>query len=163
MRAFVRINLLWILIAFVGDTMVGPMVSFKGVRPDFSIIALVVLGLAAGSLPATVGGFVLGLVQDLANPALLGLQALCKTWLGFGLGRLRGRLVYGMPLVEGVVILLAVLAHDLVFLLVQSRLGDEAFLVPFVTQALPTALYSGLVGVPVVRLAALAGILKPED
>ncbi len=109
------------------------------------------------------GGFVIGLVQDLSNPAVLGLHALCKCTLGFSLGSLRSRLVHGMPVVEAVVVALAVILHDLIFLLVQSRLTDEGFLRPFLTQSLPVALYSGVAGILVIRLADLAGILGQED
>lgn len=163
MKQFLQINLMWVLVAFVGDTMLAPILAIGGIAPDFSIIALVVLGLAAGPLPATTGGFLLGLVQDLGNPTLLGLQALCKSFLGFGIGRLRGRLVYGMPVVEAVLVALAVVAHDLVFLLVQSMMGDQAFLPRFLTRTLPVALYSGLAGVPVLQLARLTGVLRQED
>ncbi len=163
MRYFLRTTLIWILVAFAGDTMISPMVSIRGISPDFSIIALVILSLAAGPMPGTVGGFFLGLVQDLSNPALLGLHALCKCTLGFSLGSLRTRLVHGLPVAEGVVVALAVLFHDLVFLLVQSRLIDEGFLRPFLTQSLPVALYSGIAGVLVIRLAELWGILGQEE
>ncbi len=163
MRLFVRTTLTWAIVAFVGDTILGPLISIRGVAPDFSIIALVVLALAAGAGPATVGGFVLGLVQDLSNPALLGLQALCKSGLGYGLGSLRGRLVYGVPLVEGLVVAVSVFAHDFVFLLVQSNLADEQFMMPLVLRTIPVAVYSGLVGIPVIRLAELLGILQQED
>ena len=163
MRNFLRTTLVWMLLAFIGDTMISPLVSIKGISPDFSIIALVVLALAAGPVPGTVGGFVIGLVQDLSNPAVLGLHALCKCTLGFSLGSLRSRLVHGMPVVEGVVVALAVILHDLVFLLVQSRLTDEGFLRPFLAQSFPVAIYSGVVGVLVIRLADMAGILGEED
>ncbi len=139
MRDFLRISVVWILVAFLGGTLIGPWIAIAGISPDFTIIALVLLGLSAGALPATVGGFLLGLVQDLANPTLLGLHALCKSALGFATGRLRGRLVYGMPVVEFVVLAVAVVAHDIVFLLVQSRLSDEAFLTPLFTRTLPSA------------------------
>ena len=163
MRAFVRTTAVWVAVAFVGEILVGPWIAIRGIAPDFAIIALVLLGLAAGPGPATVGGFLLGLVQDLANPGLLGLNALCKTALGFLAGRLRGRLVYGLPVVEGLVLVVAVVAHDVVFLLVQSRLTDDAFLAPLLARTLPTALYTGLVGVPVVRIAEFVGILGRED
>ncbi|MFN2371769.1 MAG: rod shape-determining protein MreD [Candidatus Krumholzibacteriia bacterium] len=163
MTGFLRTTVLWVLVAFVGETLVAPLIDIRGIAPDFAIIALVLLGLAAGPVPATVGGFGLGLVQDLANPALLGLNALCKTGLGFLVGRARGRLVYGLPAVEVAVLVTAVVAHDVVFLLVQSRLSDDAFLTPLLTRTLPVALYTGLVGVPVIRLAELFGILGRED
>ena len=163
MRTFVRTTITWVFLAFVGDTMLGPLIDIRGVAPDFSVMALVVLALATGAGPATVGGFLLGLVQDLSNPSLLGLQALIKSGLGFGVGSLRGRLVYGVPLVEGLVVAIAVFAHDFVFLLVQSTLSDEPFLLPLFTRTIPAAVYSGLVGIPVIRLAELLGILRQED
>lgn len=163
MRQYLTLALLCAAVAFVGGTMIGPAISVFGVAPDFTIIALVILALAAGPIPGTVGGFWLGLVQDLSNPSLLGLQALCKTGLGFGLGRLRGRLVHGMPLVEATVIGIAVLAHDLVYLVIQANLSDESSFLSFFTLTLPTAIYSGLVGIPLLRLAEFLGILRQED
>ena len=163
MREFLRTTALWIAVAFIGDTAVGPAIAIGGIAPDFSMIAVVLLALAAGPVPATAGGFVVGLVQDLSNPSLLGLNALCKSALGSCLGRLRGHLVYGLPVVDGLVVLLAVLAHDIVFLLFQSRLSDDAFLMPLVTQSLPVALSSGLVGLIIIRLASLLGVFAQED
>ena len=163
MRTFVRTTITWLVVAFVGDTILGPLIDIKGVAPDFSVIALVILALATGAGPATVGGFMLGLVQDLSNPSLLGLQALCKSGLGFGVGSLRGRLVYGVPLVEGLIVAIAVFAHDFLFLLVQSNLADEQFLLPLFTRTISVAIYSGLVGIPLIRLAEYLGILQQED
>jgi len=163
MRDFMRITLFWVLTAFLGDVLVGPLLSIHGIAPDFPIISLVFLALAAGSYPATVAGFLVGLIADLANPALLGTQSLLDSCLGFGLGRLRQRLAYGLPLVEGMVVAVAVLAHDLVYLLVTSGGGGEPFPLRFITQSLPTAVYSGLVGIPVLRLAAGLGLLYRED
>ena len=163
MRQNLNLVLFCAAVAFLGGTMVGPLIAIFGVAPDFTIIALVILALASGPIPGTVGGFVLGLVQDLSNPTLLGLQALCKTGLGFGLGRLRGRLVHGMPLVEATVIGISVLAHDLVFLLIQSSLSDDSNFLSFFTMTLPSAIYSGLMGIPFLRLAEFLGILRQED
>lgn len=163
MRHFLRTTMLWFLVAFIGDALVAPVIDIAGRAPDFPVIALVMLALSAGALPATIGGFVIGLVQDLGNPPLLGVRSLCKCVLGFGLGRLRGRLVHGVIVVDAVMIVLAVLLHDFVFLLVQSNLTQERFLVPLLTQSLPSAAYSALVGVPLLRLAELVGVLRPED
>jgi len=162
-RYFLRTTLVWMLVAFLGETIVSPLVEIRGIAPDFSIIALVLLSLVAGRFPGTVGGFALGLIQDLLNPALLGLHALCKSVLGFSLGHLRGRLAHGLPIVEGTIVALAVLGHDIVFLLVQSRLIDEGFLRPLLTQSVPVAVYSGVAGVLVIRLAEMLGILGRED
>lgn len=163
MRFFFRTTLSWMILAFVGETVLAPLITIGGVAPDFTIIALVILALAEGSFAGCLGGFVLGLVQDLATPNLLGLHALCKSVLGFAVGRLRGRLVYGMPVVEAMMIALVVFAHHTFYLLVQSRLNSDNFLQPLVTLVVPGALYSGLVGVPLLRLADLMGLLRRPD
>ncbi len=163
MRAFVRTSFVWILLAFVGETIIEPTVAIHGVAPDFGVIAIVVLAMAQGSFAGTVGGFILGLVQDLSIPNLLGLQALCNSLLGFAVGRVRGRLVYGVPVVEGALVLVSSLAHDTLFLLVQSRLQSDAFLGPLLTQAVPTAFYTAIVGIPIIRLADMLGVLQRED
>jgi rod shape-determining protein MreD len=162
-KIFIRTTLTWILLAFVGETVIAPLMSVRGIAPDFAVIALVILALAEGSFAGCVGGFLIGLVQDLATPPLLGLHALCKTGLGYVIGRLRGQLVYGMPIVEFLVIVLATFLHDTVFLLVQSRMSSEGFLEPLLGWALPRAFYSGLIGVPLLRLADLLGILRRSD
>jgi len=46
---------------------------------------------------------------------------------------------------------------------VQSSFSNEQFLAPLFTQAIPAAIYSGLVGIPVIRFAELMGILAQED
>lgn len=163
MKAFLRTTVALILLAFLGENLVSPVIDIRGVAPDFTVIAVVILAMAEGSRAGALGGFCLGLVQDLSVPTLLGLHALCKTTLGFAVGRARGRLVFGMPLLEGALVLIATLGHDTLFLLVQSRQQNEVFMGPWLTQAWPTALYTALVGIPLIRIADLAGILRQED
>jgi rod shape-determining protein MreD len=162
-RNFVRTTVALVLLAFLGENLVAPLIDIRGVAPDFTVIALVILAMAEGSRAGAMGGFCLGLVQDLSVPTLLGLHALCKSTLGFAVGRARGRLVFGMPLIEGALLLVATLAHDTLFLVVQSRQQNEAFLGPWLAQAWPTAIYTAIVGVPLVRVADLLGILRQED
>lgn len=163
MRDFLRINIFWALTAFIGGTLVGPLIAIGGVAPDFPLIALVFLGLAAGSYPATVAGFLAGLILDLGDPALLGAHALLYSCLGYVLGRLRDRLAYGMPVVEAVVAVAVVLAHDLGFLVLSGMSGAETFPLQFFTRSAPDALYTGLAAVPVMRLATWLGLLYRED
>lgn len=163
MRDFLRTTLIWAAVAFLGDTVLAPAIDIRGIAPDFSVVALVILALAAGPMPATTGGFLIGLVQDLSNPSLLGLHALSKSTLGYGLGRLRAHLIYGLPIVQAVVLVVSVLVHDLVFLLVQNGFGAGSSLAPFFSQSVPVALYTGVVGLPILRLVEMLGILRPED
>ncbi len=163
MRSFARTTMAWILLAFVGEMLIAPLIEIRGIAPDFTVIAVVVLAMSEGARAGVLGGFAVGLVQDLAVPALLGLHALCKAVVGWIVGRTRGRLVYGMVLVELSLLTAATLGHDTIFLIVQSRQRSEAFIGPWFFEAVPTALYTALAGLPVVRLADLLGILRRED
>jgi len=163
MSGFLRTTLLWMAIAFVGEVVVGPAIRIFGVAPDFAVVAVVTLALAKGPTAGAVAGCCVGLVQDLATPQLLGLSALCKTLVGYGCGRIRGHLVYGLPAVEFGLTALAVFAHDLLGLVIENRFHAVGFLRPLFLQVLPGALYSGLVGLPILRLATRAGVLGRDE
>lgn len=163
MRAFARTTLAWVLLAILGESLIAPWIAVRGIAPDFTVIAIVLLGMARGAGAGALGGFCLGLVQDLAAPTMLGAHALCKTLLGYGIGRTRGQLVYGMVLVEGVLLLVAGIGHDTLLLIVQGRQQGEFFVGPWLATVLPTALYTAVVGVPLIRLADLVGIVRQED
>jgi rod shape-determining protein MreD len=163
MRDFVRTTVCWLLVAIVGETVLAPVMAIGGIAPDFTVLAIVLLAMAEGPRAGAIGGFVVGLVQDLAVPTMLGLHSLCKTLLGSVVGRTRGRLVYGLVLVEALLVLVATLGHDTLFLLVQSRQNSEVFLGPWFADAIPTAVYTALVGVPVLRVADVVGVLRRED
>ncbi|MHB8078709.1 MAG: rod shape-determining protein MreD [Candidatus Krumholzibacteriia bacterium] len=158
-----RTVLFVLAVAFIGEVGLAPLLSFAGITPDFAVIAIVVLALARGAFAATLGGLALGLIQDLACPQLLGLHALAQTIVGYSCGRLRGMLLYGHPAVEGTLVALASLVHQTIYLLGESGFGLGSFLRPFLLQALPGALFTGLLGVPLLRLAARLRILDPEE
>jgi rod shape-determining protein MreD len=163
MRQFVRTTLAWVLLAFLGENVLAPLIDIRGIAPDFTVVAIVLLAMAEGARAGALGGLALGIVQDLSVPTLLGLHALCKTLLGVIIGRARGHLVFGIVLVEGLLLFAAALGHDTLFLLIQSRQQSEAFLGPWFAEALPTALYTAVVGLPLLRLADVAGVLRRKD
>jgi hypothetical protein len=68
-----------------------------------------------------------------------------------------------LPVVELLVLMAAVIAHDFVLLAFQSSMSGEAFLAPLFGRTLPVAVYTGLVGVLMIRLADLLGLLGRED
>lgn len=163
MKSFIRVTIAWVLLVVTGEYLLAPVMAIREVAPDFTIIAVVILAMARGVRAGALGGFSLGLVLDLAVPTMLGLHALCKTALGFAVGHTRGRLVYGLLPVEGALFFLSSLGHDTFFMLIQSRQQSEVFIGSWFADALPTALYTTLIGVPLVRLADLAGMLRRED
>ena len=163
MIRFIRTTLILGLFALFGEVFLRPMMSIGGVGPDFTLIALAVLALGEGAFAATIGGFVMGLLLDTSVPSLLGLHALCKSLTGFGIGSFRSRLVYGLPLVEGSVIAGMVLFHDTLYTALQGWLSTGPFFQPFFLEILPTAVYTGLVGVPVLRVAGFLDLLGSKE
>lgn len=155
MRTF---NLLvTIALCLLLQAVLAPRVALGPVSPDFIVIAVTVFALYRGGTKGAVAGFVVGLLQDLANPTMLGLNALTKTLLGYVVGRI-GKQTYP----DNVVFLfglfaVAAFAHDFVYLLFLHwpHVGD-AF-VTIVTRALPSALYTAVFGAVLERLAARFG------
>jgi rod shape-determining protein MreD len=119
--------------------------AIGGVQPDFVFLVLYVIALKTGSLPAIYVGFFVGLCQDLYSPALLGQNALCKSLLGFFCGLFNERMMSTDPLMKAVLLVIAFLAHDLVFWMVDlTVLGDTpiSILAELGLRSLPRALYS---------------------
>jgi rod shape-determining protein MreD len=163
MNRFLRTTLLLATMALAGNVLLAPIIAFGPIAPDFGLIALAILALGEGAFAGTVGGFVLGLVADTAIPNLLGLNALCKSLAGYLVGRARSRLVVGLPLVEASVVTLMALGHDLLYLVGQSLLSQGPFFRPLFTEVVPSALYTGLLSLPMIRLADILHLLRREE
>ena len=123
-----------------------PHIGIAGIRPDLPLVVAVLLGYLRGATIGTVGGFFVGLAQDLTNPAFLGLNALTKSLLGYASGSMREQLNASNPVAQAAVLFVAVLAHDLVYLTIFTHLALSELLLGLWTRSLPTALYTALVG-----------------
>jgi hypothetical protein len=58
-------------------------IAIAGVKPDLLVAFVVYFGWMRGPVPGVIGGFTVGLIQDLDAPGPLGLNALAKTVVGF--------------------------------------------------------------------------------
>lgn len=145
-----------IVVYLVLQAAVARHIAIGNVAPDFVVICVVLFGLQRGPIMGSLFGFLVGLIVDLGNPGFLGLNALAKSVLGYGSGRL-GAATSGGVLVLFIVFFAAAFVHDLLYLVVfmWPHLGS-AFATLF-TVALPSALYTALAGIVVERLLALLG------
>jgi rod shape-determining protein MreD len=150
-----RLSLTVLLALIVQLTLVDHIAIFS-VRPDLTVLIVVLLGLRGGSLTGTLGGFLLGLLQDLLTPATLGMNMLAKSILGYLSGRLGSSLVLPIPLYAPL-FLAAVLFHDAIYLLAYTRLDPARFFRVFFVQSVPTALYTAAVGVILLFLGVVLG------
>jgi len=149
-----------VLIAFVALALQATLVqhlSIAGIRPDLPLVVVVLLGAARGGVPGTVAGFAIGLAQDLTNPAFLGLNALTKSLVGWAAGSLRGQLNTGSLPLHAATLFAAVMAHDLVYWTLFTRLALADLFASLATRSLPTAVYTAAVGMWI--LAALGSRL----
>jgi len=132
------------LLTLIAQVAVIPRIAILGIRPDLTVLLVVLAGLRGGPITGTLFGFLLGLLQDLLVPETLGMNALAKAIVGWQAGKLSGQLALdGPPLYLGL-ITAAVLVHDFVYLLCFTRLDIGRFFATFFTHALPTAIYTGL-------------------
>jgi rod shape-determining protein MreD len=145
-----------VLVYLALQASVAQRIAIGSVSPDFIVVCVVLFGLQRGPIVGSLFGFVVGLAVDLGNPGSLGLNALTKSVLGYGAGRLGAATSPGV-VVLFIVFLVAAFAHDVLYLIVfmWPRVGS-AFLT-MVTVALPSALYTAVAGIVVERLLALLG------
>src|SRR4029453_6427680 len=81
----------------VAHATLTPLVSIAGVTQDLPLIMVVLLALRRGPVFGCLAGFVTGLLQDAAGGGLIGVQALTKAVIGFGIGIAGERLRVGPP------------------------------------------------------------------
>lgn len=122
-------------------------ISIGRVEPDFPLLIVAYFAVFKGPVRGPVVGFLVGLIQDLFNPAFLGLNALTKTIVGYGLGIAGSKTepdssVFLFALLGG-----AALLHDFVYLLFFTGLSLGKFFLIWVTVSIPSALYTAIVGV----------------
>jgi len=135
----------------VAHATLAPTLRVAGVTPDLPLIVVVLLALRRGPEFGCVAGFAAGLLQDAAGGGLLGVQALTKALVGFGIGAVGRRFTATHPLVQvpGLVVLTVVEALARFALLklfhFPASLGE---LMAWVV--LPQALYNGFLGAALV-------------
>ncbi len=153
---------LWLalLLVLLVQAALAPYLEIRGVRPDLTMIVLVLVTLRRGPTTGTVMGFGIGLLQDLLAPQFLGANALAKCLVGWGVGRVSGAFVLDAHRLLGAVTAVAILTHDVIYILAATRLDLLRFVPLYFTHAVPTALYTAVVAWSVgwIAVALEAGV-----
>ena len=134
-----------------------PQISIGEISPDFPLLLVVYIAVNRGPIPGSIAGFIIGLVQDLFNPELIGLNALTKSLAGYTTS-----VLVSIADAENILFLatlfgIVAIAHDFLYLLIYTGLNVGTFLTLWVTVSLPSALYTAFAGVLVYKLASVFG------
>ncbi len=141
----------------VAHATLTPMISVAGVTPDLPLIMVILLALRRGPEFGCVAGFVTGLLQDATGGGLIGVQALTKGLIGFGIGVAGGRLRVSQPLVQVPGLVVLTIAEGLArFALLQIFRFPAPFGELMAYVVLPQALCNGFIGAAVVLSLAWA-------
>jgi rod shape-determining protein MreD len=83
--------------------------------PDLVLLLLIYIGVSEGQIAGALFGFFAGLAHDIYTPEHLGLNSLVKSVIGFSVGYSKGGIVTESLFVQGSLIFVASLVHDLIY------------------------------------------------
>jgi len=137
---------LGLLIVYALQSAIIPVLTISQIRPDLFLILVVIISLREGRLAGMLSGFGIGLLNDLMLPGTLGLNALAKTFVGFIVHSFPGRGYQREPLLFGLLLLFGAFFHDFIFNTLYTFQTHWDVLAVIFRYALPTALYTAVVG-----------------
>ena len=142
--------LLFLLVLVIQTTLV-PQIAIFGIFPDLPLILLFVFSIQYGGTRGIWTGFSLGLLIDVFSAGLLGANALAKTIIGGAAGFFDRRNMSIDPVLQLIMLLIAVVIHDVIIYL-SNILADSANLLVdlpmfLLVSALPRAVYTTIVAV----------------
>jgi rod shape-determining protein MreD len=147
----------------VAQATLAPALRIGDVAPDLPLIVVVLLALRRGPEFGCVAGFAAGLLQDAAGGGLIGVQALTKALVGFGVGAMAGGLRVTQPLVQVPGLALLTVLEGLVRF---GLLKLFHFPVPFgelmLYVVIPQAVYNGFLGAALVLALAWANAYRRQ-
>lgn len=139
-------HVLYFGLAFVLQTTWVHHLEVFQVGPDLILLVLVYVALTCGHIQGTVFGFCAGFLQDSSSAEDLGLNALAKSIIGFGVGISRTRIMADSVQVQLLLICSAVLVHDLIYYAGYSGISVGEVPYFWLRYGLGRALYTGIVG-----------------
>jgi rod shape-determining protein MreD len=134
-----------LLAVLILQATVAHRIAIAGVRPDLLVAFVVYFSWMRGPISGVVGGFTVGLLQDLDAPGPLGLNALAKTVVGFLVAKAGFRVHRSNAGVRFFFFLLAMLVHDVIYFSVYAAGEFGAFVRQFFFVAAPSALYTTVI------------------
>ncbi len=108
--------LLILVVVFLTQLYLSPLLRLGNIRPDFILILLVFVSSRYGRIAGILLGFAAGLSQDVTSTlSLLGANALPKSIIGYTVGTLNGNLTVWTPRVINLYIYGSLLGHAIIY------------------------------------------------
>ncbi len=120
--------------------------AIGGSAPDFIIIILVAVVLNRNPIAAVIIGFCLGFLQDLANPVFLGMNALSKSLLAYGVSRIGGGYLPHNLFYFVLLVFSSCLINDIIVSNITYSFSFVDVISSFFRFSILSALYSSLLG-----------------
>ncbi len=140
------------LVVFILQITVVHNVTAAGASPDLIMVMLVVLVIDRNPIAGIIAGFLLGFLQDLGNASFLGMNALAKSIVGYGIARYGRDYLPDNILFKGLLVFVACLIHDIITLHI-ATLFDPAEVIPaFFRYSILSAAYTALLAVLVMQI-----------
>lgn len=151
---------LFLLIIPLQATLLNPL-SIAGIKPDLALALLYIIGLLIGPIEAALVGVSIGLLLDIGSASLIGITGFTRGVVGL-FASLLGKKVLDMSSPSNGIFLAGFgLAEGICLaLFMQLFFGDVPFFSLLAGVILPQAIYTGVLGVVLLRLVARKKVLS---
>jgi len=122
------------------------------IKPDFILIFVIYLSLHYGRLWGSGAGFLMGVIEDNFLVMLFGLNALCKSLVGFFVARLSWRWTGRAITDGGLLLFVAALVHDFLFNWIYAFGSEVGVVYILFRYALPGAVYTAIIGMMITAI-----------
>ena len=143
------------LVVFVLQVTLVHEVPVWGATPDLMLVLLVVLVIDRRPVTAVIIGFLLGFLQDLGNASFLGMNALAKSVIAYGISRFASGYLPESTLFKGLLIFIAALVSHIIVLNITASFHPGVVLVNFFRFSVLSAIYTSLTGILVLAVLKL--------
>lgn len=136
------------------------LLSLGGIKPDAGLAALYCIGLLTSPGEAVIAGMALGIAQDLGSAGPIGLTGLSRGLIGLFAGVLgRHMLDFASPSNILFIAVFSLVEGFFIALFLQLFYGSVPFFGLLFSHMLPAALYTGVFGFFMLRIAARKEVL----
>lgn len=146
-------SLVWValvIVTFIIQASLLPLLSFSGIRPDLLLIVVVSCAILSGREKGVGMGFFAGLLQDLASGTVFGTNTLAKLAVGFSFGLAERKVFKENIILPLMITAAATVIHSLIVLGLLFIFGHRVdFLAAVRYNLLPLVAYNVVLSIPV--------------